>query len=118
MTTTTSLRSVRAWVLVGAVASLGLVAALTGCTPGSEITVAEADVVATMHDPNFDFGAVQTYALADTIVHVTGDPSEPDSPLLSRDRPGGRRSRSRSASDWRGHAGSKPRLTGRGTWNQ
>jgi hypothetical protein len=74
--------SVRAWALTGVLAGLGLAAGLS-CTPGSEITASESDIVATTHDKTFDFGAVTTYALADTIVHLTDDGS--DSPLISRD---------------------------------
>ena len=82
MTRSTFRSSLRAWALAGVVAGLGLAAGL-GCTPGSEITAAESDVVATMRDQNFDFGTVATYALSDSIVHITDDGS--DSPLLSRD---------------------------------
>jgi hypothetical protein len=65
-----------------AVATAALVAS---CTPGSEITAAESDVVATLYDRAFDFGAIQSYALPDSVVHLTGDPDDADSPLLSRD---------------------------------
>ena len=71
--------SVRAWALAGVIAGLGLVAGLS-CTPGSEITASESDVVATTHDKAFDFGAVTTYALSDSIVHITDGASD----LLSR----------------------------------
>jgi hypothetical protein len=54
------------------------------CTPGNEITAAESDVVVTLYDNKFDFGAQQTYFLPDTIVHLTGDKEEVDDPKLSR----------------------------------
>jgi len=66
-------------------AALGAAALMASCTPGSEITAAESDVVATFYDRAFDFGAIQSYALPDSIVHLTGDTDDADSPLLSRD---------------------------------
>jgi len=63
-----------------------LVAAImSACTPGSEITVAESDIVGTLYNNQYNFGAVTTYSLPDSIFHLTGDPDEPDSPLVSRD---------------------------------
>jgi hypothetical protein len=55
------------------------------CTPGNDITVAESDVVITLYDQDFGFGSVKRYAMPDSIFHITGDPDDPDSPLLSRD---------------------------------
>lgn len=57
---------------------------LTSCTPGSGVTVQESDVVATFYDTTFNFGSVKTFVLPDTIMHLTGDPEEPDDPNLSR----------------------------------
>lgn len=57
----------------------------TSCTPGSEITAAESDLVATLYDKAFDFGGVQSYAMPDSILHVTGDTDNGNSTLLSRD---------------------------------
>jgi len=71
-------------VAIGA-AAIGIAILMASCTPGSEITAAESDIVATLYDGAFDFGAVQSYALADSIVHITGDTGDADSPLLSRD---------------------------------
>lgn len=63
-----------------------LCAALYGaCTPGSEITAAESDVVVTLYDTDFKFGSVKRYAMPDSIFHITDDPDDADSPLLSRD---------------------------------
>jgi hypothetical protein len=58
---------------------------LVACTPGSEITVAESDIVGTLYNNKFNFGAVTTYAMPDSIFHLTGDPDVPDSPNISRD---------------------------------
>jgi len=66
-------------------AAVGVAVLTASCTPGSEITAAESDVVATLYDGGFDFGAIQSYALPDSIVHITGDTGDADSPLLSRD---------------------------------
>jgi hypothetical protein len=69
----TSFLSRRAFLLVPL--GLLLIAAVYGaCTPGSEITVAESDVVLTLFDKDFNFGAVKTYAMPDSIYHFTGDP--------------------------------------------
>lgn len=75
-------RAPAAAALLAAVLAGGLTAA---CTPGNDITAAEADVVATLFDDTFDFGSVSTYAMPDSIVHLTGDPDEADSELLTRD---------------------------------
>jgi hypothetical protein len=58
---------------------------LGACTPGSEITASESDIVGTLYNNQFDFGAVMTYAMPDSIFHITGDDDEPDSDLISRD---------------------------------
>jgi hypothetical protein len=55
------------------------------CTPGSEITAAESDVVLTLYDKDYDFGAVKRYAMPDSVIHITGDPDSTDSPLISRE---------------------------------
>jgi len=54
------------------VAALLVAASLTlvSCTPGDEITVQESNVVATIYDPNVDFGAIGTYQMPDTINHI------------------------------------------------
>ncbi len=66
-------------------AAAGFAVLMASCTPGSEITAAESDLVATRYEGAFDFGAVQSYALPDSIVHITGDTTDADSRLLSRD---------------------------------
>lgn len=71
----------RLWVLgliaVTAAASLHLAA----CTPNSGITVQESDVVATVYDKDVNFGAIKTFAMPDTIIHMEGA----DSTLLTRE---------------------------------
>jgi hypothetical protein len=54
-----------------------LVACVYGaCTPGSDITASESDVVVTLYDTDFDFGSVKYYAMPDTIVDLTPDGSQ------------------------------------------
>jgi len=61
-----------------------LCAAMYGaCTPGSEITASESDVVVTVYDNDFDFGSVKYYAMPDTIIILTADPDDPGDPLIS-----------------------------------
>jgi hypothetical protein len=59
-------------------------AALSGfvaCTPNSGVTVQESDVVATVFDREVDFGAIGTFAMPDTVLHIEGS----DSTLLTRE---------------------------------
>jgi hypothetical protein len=55
------------------------------CTPGSEITASESDVVLTVYDTDFDFASVKYYAMPDTIIVLTADPDNPGDPLISPD---------------------------------
>lgn len=64
--------------------ALLLYAAVFGaCTPGSEITAAESDVVVTLFDNEFNFGSVKYYAMPDTIVTLPADPDNPPDPVVS-----------------------------------
>ena len=58
--------------------ALGLAAAffLSSCTPGSELTASESDVVITVFNQDVDFGAIKTYAMPDTIVHILNEGDE------------------------------------------
>lgn len=72
--------------LLFTVAALLLAAGYMGaCTPGSEITASESDVVGTLYDNKVNFGAFATFAMPDSVFHITGDPEDPDSPLIPRD---------------------------------
>ena len=74
---------------LGLVMAALVIPALTGsCTPGSEITVAEADVVITRFDPEAPFGSLSSYVMPNYIVHLTGDSTQPDDPNLSRENDG------------------------------
>jgi hypothetical protein len=66
-------RSTVSWGLAGLAAAV--LFALVSCTPGSEITAQESDVVATFYDSNVDFGSIGTYAMPDSIVPL-GDPDD------------------------------------------
>ena len=46
---------------------------LSSCTPGSELTPSESDVVVTLFNQKVDFGAITTFAMPDTIVHVVAE---------------------------------------------
>jgi len=66
--------------------ALLLCAALYGaCTPGSEITASESDVVATLYKTDFNFGSVKYYAMPDTVIELTANPDRPGDPLLSEE---------------------------------
>jgi hypothetical protein len=56
----------------------------SGCLPYGPEEVEDFDVVATFYDEKADFGAIRTYALADTIVHIKNDGSVGDDPNISR----------------------------------
>lgn len=48
------------------------------CTPGSGVSVQESDVIVTIFNENTNFGALNTYILVDSIVHVPEDNSNLD----------------------------------------
>lgn len=53
---------------------LGVAVLMTACYPGEGVTnVEQVDVVITTHDEDVDFATYQTYAMQDTVVHITGD---------------------------------------------
>ena len=72
------------WPFVAVLIVVG-VTAFSSCTPNSGVTVAESDVVLTLFNDEVDFGAITTYRLPDTVVHLTGDPNNPDDPNISRE---------------------------------
>jgi hypothetical protein len=53
------------------------------CTPGSDMTVSESDVVVTEYDTEFDFGSVKYYAMPDSVAALMLSPSYQVNPLLS-----------------------------------
>lgn len=79
-----SFLSRRAYLLVAL--GLLLVAAVYGaCTPGSDLTAAESDVVATLYDSDFNFGSVKTYALPDSIFRTISEDNGSGSDFLTRE---------------------------------
>lgn len=61
-------------VLFGFLVPLGLLAVSViygACTPGSELTAAESDIVITLYDTDFNFGSVKTFSMPDTIYAIT-----------------------------------------------
>ncbi|HEX6790868.1 MAG TPA: DUF4136 domain-containing protein [Candidatus Krumholzibacteria bacterium] len=51
-------------------------ALFVSCYPGDELTVSETDTVVTLFDKTVDFGALTTYAMPDTIIHLVGEGDE------------------------------------------
>jgi len=64
------------WIATGVVVALIAMAAGMSCTPGNEITAAESDVAITNYDKTYDFGAVKTWAMPDSVIQIT-DPDDP-----------------------------------------
>jgi len=58
------------------------VALLTGCYPETPDSIDEYDLVYTNYAPAFDFKAEGTYALPDSVVKITGNLAEGDSPEM------------------------------------
>ena len=52
-----------------------LAVALSGCFPFGPEDVSEFDIVATFYNENFNFGAVRTFAMPDSIAHITSGTS-------------------------------------------
>jgi hypothetical protein len=63
---------------------LSVMLLLHGCLPYGPEEVEDFDIVATFYDENTDFGAIGTYALADTVVHIKNDGTMGDDPNISR----------------------------------
>jgi len=56
----------------------GIAIAFTGCYPGGVETTSDTDIVYTNYDPAYDFAAVQTYWLGDSIRHFVDEGDTPD----------------------------------------
>ena len=56
------------------------------CYPDSGLeSIADYDVVVTVYDKDYDFGAVKTYAMPDTILHLLTDSTASDEDEISRE---------------------------------
>jgi hypothetical protein len=53
-----------------------LILVFSGCYSDYGMSSADYDLVATLYDPDFDFSAVQTYTMPDTIIHIVGEGEE------------------------------------------
>ena len=64
---------------------LGLSMVIPACYPGEISSVVQTDLVTTVYDVDAAWGTFQTYAMPDTIIHLT-DPDNPEDTLpVSRD---------------------------------
>lgn len=64
---------------------VGASLAINSCRPGGPEFVEELDVVVTSYDPQFNFSAVKTYVLLDTVVHIQDRSNASSNVLLRRD---------------------------------
>ncbi len=55
-----------------------------GCEPDGPEALEDYDVVVTNYDSSYNFAAVRTYYLIDTVVHATGSAGQSSSPELDR----------------------------------
>lgn len=55
-----------------------IASALTSCYPGGAEYTSDTDLVVTNYNPDFNFGAIQTYYMADSISHIVPEGDEPD----------------------------------------
>lgn len=62
-----------------------LLIGVTSCYTDYGLTTADYDVVVTKYDKETDFAALNTFSLVDSVYHITGDSTKPDSDLLTRD---------------------------------
>jgi hypothetical protein len=63
--------STRGW---GRLAAVGLILAGSACYPGDgPANVQDLDVVMTIHDQKVDFGSFTSFAMPDTVLHVSSD---------------------------------------------
>jgi len=62
----------------------GLMISVTSCYTDYGLTSADYDIVVTQYDKTTDFNSLKTFAVVDSVFHITGDKDEPDSDLLTR----------------------------------
>jgi hypothetical protein len=81
---TSDLSRVGTWCLI----TLGSIAAawvLGSCYPGGPTSTGELDLVSTFYDQDYNFGALRTYAMPDTIYHIEDEENPDNNVELSRD---------------------------------
>jgi len=59
------------WILI-----LSLPVLIVSCYPGEPSTAEDLDIVGTSYDKEFDFSAVSSFSLPDTIIHMVGNGEE------------------------------------------
>jgi hypothetical protein len=65
---------------------IALPAFIVGCYPGDFDDLEDFDTVTTVHDEDVNFGAIQTFALPDTVVHIEEEDGDDDDRVeLSRE---------------------------------
>jgi len=57
---------------------------LTSCYSDYGLTSSDYDVVITQYNKQTDFSKYKKYAIVDSVFHLTGDSTKPDSEYLSR----------------------------------
>ncbi len=57
---------------------------LTSCYSDYGLSSADHDVIITQYEKSTDFSKYKTYAIVDSVYHLTGDTTKPDSEYLSR----------------------------------
>ncbi|MEK6479182.1 DUF4136 domain-containing protein [Catalinimonas sp. 4WD22] len=55
---------------------IGVLLFFAGCYPDGPEYIEDLDTVATLHDPEFDFTSVGTFAIPDSVVKITGNLEE------------------------------------------
>lgn len=66
----------RNWTVFGLLATIAL--AMTSCYPGGAEYTSDTDLVITTHNPEYNFGAIKYYYLADSVSHVVPEGDEPN----------------------------------------
>lgn len=66
------------------VALLPLTIILTSCYSDYGLATSDYDVVVTQYNKTTDYSSYKSFAIVDSVYHLTGDSTKPDSPYLSR----------------------------------
>jgi Domain of unknown function (DUF4136) len=74
----------RVRLVIAGLAALGAVSLFSSCYPDYGLTETDYDIVATKYSPTANFGALRTYAMPDTIIHIDGDSTTGTNKLLTR----------------------------------
>ncbi|MCF6270250.1 MAG: DUF4136 domain-containing protein [Melioribacteraceae bacterium] len=69
---------------IGIIPILFLLLTLTSCYSDYGLSSADHDVIITQYEKSTDFSKYKTYAIVDSVYHITGDTTKPDSEYLGR----------------------------------